>query len=72
MKNELRILKGEGEHRDSRGEELPPPVIYHPLRTLCNLIKTCMIVRPDMILCVPSKVVRYQLGKVGVDELIGL
>ena len=31
-----------------------------------------MIVRPDIILCVSSKVVRYQLDKDGVEELFVL
>ena len=64
LRNELSIQTGEREHRDS-SVEAPP-------RTLTNLLETWMIERLEMILCVSSKVLRYQLGKAGVDELTGM
>ena len=72
LRNELSFLKDEGEHRDPSIQAPPPRVICHPLPARTGLIETCMIVRLDIILCVSSKVVRYQLGKDVFDKIKAL
>ena len=72
LRNELYILKAAPERRDPNVEAPPSRVICHPPRARTGLTEICMIVRPDMILCVSSKVVRYRLRKDAFDKIMAL
>ena len=62
LRNELRILKGEGEQRD-------PSVEAPRARVICQIFETAS---RDMTLCVSSKVDRYQMAKDVFDKIKAL